>query len=67
MTEEFIKRATELAEAEETDLHTASASLYFDVPVSEVTVEQRHRAKQKNFCALYGGVKMENRPQGENT
>ncbi len=45
-----------LIEAFETgqDVHTATASILFDVPVSEVTGAQRRRAKTVNFGVLYG-------------
>ncbi|MHB1461619.1 MAG: DNA polymerase I [Armatimonadota bacterium] len=36
------------------DIHTATASILFDVPVSEVTGSQRRRAKTVNFGVLYG-------------
>ncbi len=45
-----------LVEAFETgqDVHTATASILFDVPLSEVTGSQRRRAKTVNFGVLYG-------------
>ena len=36
------------------DIHTATASKVFEVPASEVTAEQRKRAKAVNFGILYG-------------
>ena len=36
------------------DIHTATASKVFEVPASEVTSEQRKRAKAVNFGILYG-------------
>jgi DNA polymerase I-like protein with 3'-5' exonuclease and polymerase domains len=37
-----------------TDLHRSTASLMFQVPVEEVTKEQRHVAKSLNYGLLYG-------------
>ncbi|MBE6534605.1 MAG: DNA polymerase I, partial [Ruminococcaceae bacterium] len=36
------------------DIHTATASKVFEVSASEITVEQRKRAKAVNFGILYG-------------
>ena len=36
------------------DIHTATASRVFAIPISEVTSEQRKRAKAVNFGILYG-------------
>jgi len=36
------------------DIHAYTASLVFDVPLSEVTEEMRYRAKAVNFGILYG-------------
>jgi len=36
------------------DVHTYTASLIFDVPLGEVTREQRYQAKTVNFGILYG-------------
>ena len=36
------------------DIHTATASRVFEIPASEVTSEQRKRAKAVNFGILYG-------------
>jgi len=36
------------------DIHTATASEIFDVPVAQVTPEQRRRAKAVNFGLAYG-------------
>ncbi len=36
------------------DIHSATASLVFDVPLSEVTKEHRYRAKTVNFGIVYG-------------
>ena len=36
------------------DIHTATASKVFEIPASEVTSEQRKRAKAVNFGILYG-------------
>ena len=36
------------------DIHTATASKVFGIPASEVTAEQRKRAKAVNFGILYG-------------
>ncbi|MDH5504435.1 MAG: DNA polymerase I [Acidimicrobiia bacterium] len=36
------------------DVHTATAASVFGVPLNEVTVEQRRRAKAINFGLLYG-------------
>lgn len=37
------------------DLHTNTASTIFAIPTSEVTEEQRQRAKVLNFSIVYGG------------
>lgn len=37
------------------DLHTLTASIIYDIPVSEVTKEQRGNAKAVNFGMIYGG------------
>jgi DNA polymerase-1 len=39
---------------EDVDIHAATASSVFDVPLDEVTAEQRRRAKVFNFGVLYG-------------
>jgi DNA polymerase-1 len=39
---------------EDEDIHAATASSVFDVPLDEVTAEQRRRAKVFNFGVLYG-------------
>jgi DNA polymerase-1 len=39
---------------EDEDIHAATASSVFDVPLDEVTSEQRRRAKVFNFGVLYG-------------
>ncbi len=39
------------------DIHSATASKLFGVPVSEVTKEMRNRAKTANFAVLYGKSK----------
>ncbi len=39
---------------EDTDVHAATASEIFGVPVAEVTGDQRRRAKTVNFAVLYG-------------
>ncbi|MEX2529403.1 MAG: DNA polymerase I [Gemmatimonadota bacterium] len=39
---------------EERDIHRQTASIIFDVPLEEVTGEQRARAKTINFATLYG-------------
>lgn len=36
------------------DIHSYTASLIFDVPVEQVTREQRYQAKTVNFATLYG-------------
>jgi DNA polymerase I len=36
------------------DVHSATASLVFGVPLEEVTKEQRYRAKTVNFGVIYG-------------
>lgn len=36
------------------DIHAYTASLIFDVPLNEVTKEQRHHAKAVNFGIIYG-------------
>lgn len=36
------------------DVHTATASLLFNVPYEEVTEDQRARAKTMNFALIYG-------------
>ena len=36
------------------DIHTATAARVFDVPLEEVTREQRGRAKTVNFAVVYG-------------
>jgi DNA polymerase-1 len=36
------------------DIHTATASLLFGVPLSEVTPDQRRKAKTANFGIIYG-------------
>lgn len=36
------------------DIHTATASLLFGVPLADVTPEQRRRAKTANFGIIYG-------------
>lgn len=36
------------------DVHTATASLLFNVPYNDVTEEQRSRAKTMNFALIYG-------------
>jgi DNA polymerase-1 len=36
------------------DIHSATASLVFDVPLAEVTKEHRYRAKTVNFGIVYG-------------
>ena len=36
------------------DIHTATAARVFDVPLDEVTKEQRRRAKTLNFAIIYG-------------
>jgi DNA polymerase-1 len=36
------------------DIHAFTASLVFDVPLSQVSDEMRHRAKAVNFGVLYG-------------
>ena len=36
------------------DIHTATASRVFEIPMDEVTAEQRKRAKAVNFGILYG-------------
>jgi DNA polymerase-1 len=36
------------------DVHRQTASVIFDVPIEEVTAEQRARAKTINFATLYG-------------
>lgn len=40
----------------EIDLHTATASGLFDVPVEAVTKEQRSRGKSMNFAVSYGST-----------
>ncbi|MCH2042778.1 MAG: DNA polymerase I [Saprospiraceae bacterium] len=36
------------------DIHKATAARIFDVPIDEVTKEQRYRAKTVNFSIIYG-------------
>ena len=36
------------------DIHTATAARVFDVPLEEVTRDQRNRAKTVNFAVIYG-------------
>lgn len=36
------------------DIHTATASLVFGMPIDKVTKEQRYRAKTVNFGVIYG-------------
>jgi DNA polymerase I len=36
------------------DVHTATAALVFNVPIAEVTKEQRYKAKTVNFGVVYG-------------
>jgi DNA polymerase-1 len=36
------------------DIHTATASLVFGLPIEKVTKEQRYRAKTVNFGVIYG-------------
>ena len=36
------------------DIHTATAAKVFDVPINEVTREQRSNAKTVNFGIIYG-------------
>lgn len=36
------------------DIHAATASLLFNVPIGDVTAEQRRRAKTANFGIIYG-------------
>jgi len=36
------------------DMHTATASLLYDIPLEEVTKKQRTRGKTVNFAVLYG-------------
>jgi DNA polymerase-1 len=36
------------------DIHQATASLIFDIPLNEVTKEQRYKAKTVNFGIIYG-------------
>jgi DNA polymerase-1 len=36
------------------DIHTYTASLIFNVPIEEVTVDQRYQAKTVNFATIYG-------------
>lgn len=36
------------------DIHAATAALLFDVPLADVTSEQRRRAKTANFGIIYG-------------
>ena len=36
------------------DIHQATAALVFDVPLNEVTKEQRYQAKTVNFGVIYG-------------
>ncbi len=36
------------------DIHAATAARVFDVPIEEVTKEQRYRAKTVNFSVIYG-------------
>jgi DNA polymerase-1 len=40
--------------ANDMDIHTATAARVNDIPVSEVTPDQRRRAKMVNFGLLYG-------------
>lgn len=40
--------------ADDLDVHTATAARVWDVPVGEVTSEQRNRSKMINFGLLYG-------------
>jgi len=36
------------------DIHTATAALVFDIPIEEVDVDQRRKAKEINFGIIYG-------------
>jgi DNA polymerase-1 len=36
------------------DIHSATASKVFDIPIEEVTKEQRYKAKSVNFGLIYG-------------
>ncbi len=36
------------------DIHTATAALVFDIPIDEVDVDQRRKAKEINFGIIYG-------------
>ena len=47
-------KALQKAFAEGTDIHTATASQVFNVPVEEVTPLQRRHAKAVNFGIVYG-------------
>jgi DNA polymerase-1 len=52
------------------DIHTATASLVFGMPIDKVTKEQRYRAKTVNFGVVYGqspyGLSQQLKiPQGE--
>ena len=36
------------------DIHTATAALVFDIPLEDVDVDQRRKAKEINFGIIYG-------------